>query len=83
MDKEDEKELEYLFAHVNRLWAGLVVLIGGLVGMVLSMPFSLALFSIQNTAKLVLFVFGLILAGLMITGLTNTDYKINKKIKRG
>lgn len=80
MNKE-EKEIEYLFAHVNRLWAGLMVLVGGVVGILLSIPFSINAFVGINLFKLVLIIFGLTTIWLMMVGLINTDSKINKILK--
>lgn len=36
MDKKEEKEIDYLNSHINRLWTSLIVLIGGLAGILLS-----------------------------------------------
>lgn len=80
MNKE-EKEIEYLFAHINRLWAGLMILTGGVVGILLSLPFSIDMFSGINLFKFTLIILGLIVIWLMIVGLINTDYKINKILK--
>lgn len=81
MDKKEEKEIEYLFAHVNRLWMGLMVIGGGIIGICLSMPFSMEIFSGINLFKAILAMFGFMIIWLMITGLINTDNRINKIIK--
>lgn len=82
MDKKEEKELEYLFAHMNRLWAGLMVLGGGLTGIVFSSNFHFH-FTLASTLKFSLFIFGMLLLALMIIGLTNIKSEIDKKIKGG
>ena len=39
MNKE-EKEIEYLNSHINRLWTSMIVLVGGLTGLALSLSTS-------------------------------------------
>lgn len=82
MKKKEEKEIEYLFAHMNRLWAGLMVLGGGLAVIVFSntLKFSFTLISILKILLLVLGVFTFL---GMITGLINIKDEIHKKIKGG
>lgn len=79
MDKKEEKEIEYLNSHLNRLWTCTVVLLSGLIGMSLSISFDH--FLIKDFLKIILIVLGIILAWLMMTGIINTDYKINKKLQ--
>ena len=42
MDKEG-KTIEYLIAHKNNLWTGVIILIGGLAGLMLSYSFFICL----------------------------------------
>lgn len=39
MDKEDKRLIiEYLISHKNNLWTGVIILIDGIVGLLLSLP---------------------------------------------
>ena len=82
MDKKEGKQLEYLFAHMNRLWAALMVLGGGLAGIVFSSHFKFS-FTLASTIKISLFIFGLFLLGLIMTRIANIKTEIDKKIKGG
>lgn len=79
MDKKEEKEIEYLNSHLNRLWTCTIVLLGGLIGMSLSISFTP--FLVKDYIKIILIILGITLAWMMITGIINTDYKINKKLQ--
>lgn len=80
MDKKEEKEMEYLFAHMNRLWAGLMLLGGGLAGIVFSGTFKLS-FTFISIFKFILLILGFITFLGMLTGLSNIKDEIRKKIK--
>ncbi len=79
MEKKEEKEIEYLNSHINRLWTSLIVLGGGLSGILLSVSMT------ENMPKMIiktaLFIFGLILILIVINAIINVDIQINKKIK--
>lgn len=79
MEKREEKEIEYLNSHLNRLWTCTIILLGGLIGMSLSISFTP--FLIKDCVKVILIILGMILAWLMMIGIINTDYKINKKLQ--
>lgn len=82
MDKKEEKELEYLFAHMNRLWAGLMVLGGGLFGIIFSDAFKLS-FNFASIFKFILLILGFLTFFGMFIGLINIKEEIHKKIKGG
>ena len=78
MDKE-EKEIEYLNSHINRLWTSMIVLVGGLSGLALSLSRSDTVLKIVVKGSLGLLGFCFLI--VTISSLINVDYKINKKIK--
>lgn len=82
MDKKEEKEIEYLFSHMNRLWAGLMVLGGGLAGIVFSGSYKLN-FTFMSIFKFILLILGSLAFLGMLTGLINLKEEIYKKIKGG
>lgn len=82
MDKNEEKELEYLFAHMNRLWAGLMVLGGGLFGIIFSNSFKWA-FTLVSFLKASLLILGFVTFFGILAGLSNIKEEIRKKIKGG
>lgn len=81
MDKKEEKEVEYLFAHLNRLWTGLLVLIGGLSGLLLTYSCSLPPYDPSNEIKILLLLLGAFMLILMLIGLANTSLDIKKRLK--
>ena len=78
MDKKEEKEIEYLFAHMNRLWAGVMVLGGGISGLAISLDLN---FALTNILKIILLIIGFSFFVLMIIGLNNIKTEIYKKLK--
>lgn len=48
---KDEKVLEYLNLHINRLWTGLIILIGGLAGLMVTYSYSIPLSNPLNTVN--------------------------------
>ncbi|MDD3437472.1 MAG: hypothetical protein PHC64_10010 [Candidatus Gastranaerophilales bacterium] len=81
MDKKQEKEIEYLNLHLNRLWTGLIVLIGGLAGLLLTYSYSSPPSSPENIVKILLLIIGLFLFILMSIGLTNVSSEIKRLLK--
>lgn len=79
MDKKEEKEIEYLNSHINRLWTSLIVIGGGLSGILLS--FSLTENVFKTSIKMGLFVFGFFVILVVIKSIIDVDIRINKKIK--
>lgn len=79
MEKKEEKEIGYLNSHINRLWASLIVLGGGLSGILLS--FSLTENVLKISIKIGLFVFGFLVILVVIKSIIDVDIRINKKIK--
>lgn len=82
MDKKEEKEIEYLNAHMNRLWAGLMVLGGGLAGIIFSGNFKWN-FAVLSIFKGSLLILGFVTFLGMIAGLINIKEEIHRKIKGG
>ena len=80
MNKE-EKIIEFLIAHKNNLWAGSIILIGGVVGLLLSFSFSSEINKIEDIIKIGLFLLGLFFLALMITGLININAEIKNRLK--
>ena len=80
MNKE-EKIIEFLIAHKNNLWTGLIILIGGLAGLFLTIPLFLEAFSIRILPRVLLFGLGIIFVIPTIKGLTNVHDEIIKKLK--
>jgi len=78
---KDEKRVEYLIAHKNNLWAGSIIVISGSIGLLLNMKFPLYNYSILDWIKVVLFIMGLFLFGLMLTGVANVNLEIKSKLK--
>lgn len=78
MDKNEEKQLEYLFAHMNRLWVGSIALGGGISGLAISLELN---FALTNILKIILLVIGFLFFAFMIIGLRNMKLEIDKKIK--
>lgn len=78
MNKE-EKEVEYLNAHINRLWTSMIVIGGGLSGILLSISLTENVF--KMSVKIGLFLFGLFLILIVINAIISVDNQINKKIK--
>lgn len=82
MDKEDKRLIiEYLISHKNNLWTGVIILIGGIVGLLLSYSFSSDINNIENSIKIGLFFTGLFFLILMVTGLININLEIKDKLK--
>lgn len=82
MDKDDKKLIiEYLIAHKNSLWTGLIVLGSGLAGILLTFNYSLSVFSTESMVKIVLLILGAFFIPLMLTGLINTNSDIKKILK--
>jgi len=79
MDKKEEKEIDYLSAHINRLWTSLIVLIGGLIGLALSLSLHEPI--AKFTLKCLFILLGACFLIITIISLINVDTKINKKIK--
>jgi len=80
MDSEN-KIIDFLIAHKNNLWTTLIVLVGGLSGLFLSIPFSKAAFSQNMYPRLLLFALGLFFVFVMIKGLMTVHYEIIQKLK--
>lgn len=80
MNKE-EKVIDFLIAHKNNLWAGLIILVGGIAGIFLSIPFSIEAFSPAILPRLFLFALGLVFVIPTISGLINVHNEIIKKLK--
>lgn len=78
---KDEKIIEYLNLHINRLWTGLIILIGGLASLLVTYSYSSPLNNPLNIVKFSLFILGLFFLLLMILGLANTDIEIKKLLK--
>lgn len=79
MNKE-EKEIEYLFAHMNRLWAGAMILGSGLAGIAFSGNLNLN-FTLIGIFKFLLLILGFFTFLGMIAGLINIKAEIRRKIK--
>lgn len=79
MDKREEKEIEYLNAHINRLWTSMIVLVGGLAGILLSFSGHDPIY--KMTIKMIFLILGSYFVIITITGLINSDNRINKKLK--
>ncbi len=80
MNKE-EKVIDFLIAHKNNLWMGLIVLIGGLAGLVLTTSFPINVLSVEMFSKDLLFILGITFVLLAIKGLINVHNEIIKKLK--
>lgn len=80
---KDEKILEYLNLHINRLWTGLIILIGGLASLLVTYPYSMPLSSPLNIVKFSLFILGLFFLLLMIIGLANASLEVKNLLKGG
>lgn len=80
---KDEKILEYLNLHINRLWTGLIILIGGLASLLVTYSYSMPLSSPLNTVKFSLFILGLFFLLLMIIGLANANLEVKNLLKGG
>lgn len=78
---KDEKRVEYLIAHKNNLWAGVIIVLSGTIGLLLSFPFSAKTHGIADLIKVILFFAGLFLFALMMTGVTNVNLEIKNKLK--
>jgi len=83
MDKFDEEIIKYLTHHKNSLWATIVVLAGGLVGLLLSYNPNLTFVCYINVIRSFFFVLGVIFFIGMFIGLLNTDSDIRKILKKG
>ncbi len=79
MDKKEEKEIEYLNSHINRLWTSMIVLVGGLSGVLLSFSGNESVYKI--IIKTIFLLLGAIFIVVTIKGLINSDKRINNKIK--
>ena len=75
---KDEKILEYLNLHMNRLWTGIIVLSGGLVGLSITFSFT---FSFTSIIKSILLILGIFLLISMLIGLSNTGLEIKERLK--
>lgn len=82
MNKE-EKILEYLNLHINRLWTGLIILIGGLASLLVTYSYTIPLSAPLNTVKFSLFVLGLFFLLLMIIGLANASSEVKNLLNGG
>lgn len=80
MNKE-EKIVEFLIAHKNNLWTGLIILLGGLAGLFLNITLSTEAFSAKLLPKVFLFVLGISLVVPIIKGLIAIHYEIIRKLK--
>lgn len=80
MEKKEEKEFEYLNAHMNRLWVGVMVLGGGLAGIVFSSHFKFSL-TLASIIKFSIFILGFLILIGMLNGLANIKSEIYKKLK--
>lgn len=80
MNKE-EKIIEYLNLHINRLWTGLIILIGGLASLLVTYSYSSPLNNPLNIVKLSLFILGLFFLLLMIIGLANANIEFKNLLK--
>lgn len=80
MNKE-EKVIEFLIAHKNNLWAGLIIMLGGLAGLFLNIPLSAEALSAKGLSKIFLFVLGMCVVILAIKGLITVHEEIIKKLK--
>ncbi|MDD3436641.1 MAG: hypothetical protein PHC64_05770 [Candidatus Gastranaerophilales bacterium] len=78
---KDEKIIDFLIAHKNNLWTALLILVSGLAGLVLTMPFSKWNLSSEIIPKMGLFICGIFLFSLIITGLINVNNEIKQKLK--
>lgn len=76
-----KKELEYLIAHKNNLWAGVMPLAGGLGGIFLTANYSIPIVSIENIVKMILIAIGGLFLPLMLIGVVNTNLEIQKLLK--
>ena len=80
MNKE-EKRVEYLIAHKNNLWTGIMLLIGGLSGILITINYSGNIFSIENIIKIILIALGWLFLPLMLIGVVNTNLEIQNLLK--
>lgn len=80
MNKE-EKTIEFLIAHKNNLWTGLLVLTGGLAGLFLSFPISKEILAFETIPKAILFIGGCFFFSLTVKGLININEEIKQKLK--
>lgn len=80
MNKE-EKVIEFLIAHKNNLWTGLIILTGGLAGLFLNIPLSAEAFSVKILPVVFLFITGIFFFIAIIKGLTTVHEEIIKKLK--
>lgn len=78
---KDQKILEYLNLLINRLWTGLLVLIGGLAGLLVTYSYSEPFYFPLNTLKFFLFILGIFFLVLMIIGLANASAEIKELLK--
>lgn len=79
MDKKHEKLIDSLIEQKKTLWAAMIVLTGGLVGLALS--FSLPLFSFLNVVKVFFLILGLLLDYLFFEGLSSITNKLDDNLK--
>lgn len=78
---KDEKIIDFLIAHKNNLWTGLIILVGGLSGLLLSIHFPIKILSPEMFAKDFLFILGIIFVIPTIKGLITVHDEIIKKLK--
>ncbi len=83
MDKFDEEIVKYLTHHKNSLWASVIVLTGGLVGLVLTFSPSMPINDYNNWSRVLFLFIGLFFLIAMFIGLLNTDSDIRKILKKG
>lgn len=81
MDINEKKlRIDYLIAHKNNLWAGVIVLAGGLAGILLTINFSGFVISLHCIIKIVLVLIGSFFLVSMMIGLMNIHDEVNKII---
>jgi len=82
--ENDEKRLrvEYLIAHKNNLWAGLVILTGGLVSILLTVNYSHFVISNEVIVKAILLILGSFFWVLMFIGLSNIRDEVDRIIRK-
>lgn len=78
---KDEKRVEYLIAHKNNLWTGIMLLIGGLSGILMTINYSGTIFLVENIVRFVLIALGGIFLPLMIIGVININLEIQNLLK--
>lgn len=82
MDNEEKRlRVEYLIAHKNNLWMGVVVLTGGLVGILITMNYSTFVISLQTIVKTLLLALGAFFLVSMIIGLINIHKEVDNIIR--